>query len=622
MSTNETLAQQLARCVTLFRDPGAKEAQKVEFRVLLALLKNAAISIRPVGGGVEVNGAPSAGADVTALAQRLELHGIADISVPAAPPPAQLFELLRALGDQPTSDDVVTRLTAVGVDRIRVTLAHAAPGGRSTPPASPVAEAEASVDGTPALGTEGILRGEPWRDTASVPMHGVPLVSHDPPPPPAADALPVASTGSPVPPPVSPASPAPPSRARASASPHAPTPPGAPPEGVRAREGPEPEGPGAAEEIPPALAPPAPEPVSAHPTPAAPAAARPTPPPRSGSGAFTLPPAIVQLLTELERHPAAPDVGDVLAALVQHTETAIKQRRPDQLLGVITGITRVEEGLSEASGARRQYAIALRRVYTKSALDTLVRLLSEPIYRSDAITALRRGGAGAVEVLMELLVAAPTIGERRSAFDALRHMSEGRDQLIHALEHQEWFVVRNVAELIGELGIEEAVPGLVRHLDHEDVRVRKAVAMALAKIGTRRVVEPLRRALHDPSSEVRVQVALGIGGPRSTALAMPCVVALDEEKDEVVRRELILALGRIGTPDAVQALIKWAQPAGRFFGRKPTALRLAAVEGLRLAATPAAVGTLEGLAQDGDRQTQEAARGALADLKRKPGARR
>jgi HEAT repeat protein len=218
---------------------------------------------------------------------------------------------------------------------------------------------------------------------------------------------------------------------------------------------------------------------------------------------------------------------------------------------------------------------------------------------------------------MDLLVAAPTMDERRSAFDALRHMTEGTDQLVHALEHREWFVVRNVAELLGELGIESAVPALARRLDHEDERVRKAVALALAKIGTRGAVEPLRRALHDPSPEVRMQVALGIGGQKSAALAMPLVVAMDEEKDETVLRELILALGRIASPDAVQALIKCSQPAGRIFGRKSAALRLAAVEGLRLAATAAARGTLDGLTDDGDKQVREAARAAVSELGRK-----
>ena len=83
-----------------------------------------------------------------------------------------------------------------------------------------------------------------------------------------------------------------------------------------------------------------------------------------------------------------------------------------------------------------------------------------------------------------------------------------------------------------------------------------------------------------------------------------------------MERELILALGRIGSPDAVQALIKFAQPSGRLFGRKPTALRVAAVEALRLAGTPAAVGTLQGLGGDSDKQVRGAAQAALSDLKK------
>jgi len=330
-----------------------------------------------------------------------------------------------------------------------------------------------------------------------------------------------------------------------------------------------------------------------------------------------LPPGAADVIAELERNGTAPNVGDLLAALIDHAAAAAKLGRFEQVLGVLSGILQVEEKIPEASGVRRQYTIALRRIYTKPVLEGLSRLLAAPKHRAAAVAALQRGGAAGVEVLMDVLAAAPTVGERRAVFDALKHMTEGTDQLVHMLGHSEWFVVRNVAELIGELGMEDAVPALGKCLDHADERVRKAVGLALAKIGTRGAAEPLRRALRDRSQEVRMQVAVGIGGRKSSALAMPLVVAMEEEKDEAVVRELILALGRIGSPDAVQALIKWAQPTGRFFGRKPSELRVAAVEGLRLAATPAALGTLEGLSDDGDREVRDAAGRAVTELKRK-----
>jgi HEAT repeat protein len=566
MPTSDAFASGFARCLDLFRDPAAKEAQKREFRALIGLLQGAAITLRMTGGRIVVNGAPCAGENLTSLVQRLDLHGIAEIVIPPNPLPADLFELLKSLADQPDAADVLTRYGTAGADRILVSSAPSGPEdyGSGTPV---VPSPDAPVDRTAGtLGTGGILRGESLRDIASVPIRGVPLVTHDPLPPPAVTALPGEGDAAPPAPPPSPG------------------------------------------ELSLSVATPATPPPAPSPPPAG----------KAAPSAMALPSRIAAALAQLERSPTAPSVSDLLAGLVRDADVALKQNRMEQTLQIVVSIARIEQRVPEAGGMRRQYAIALNRVFTKPVLGALSHLVIAPRYRADAIVALQRAGAAAVEVLIDRLTAAATVGERRAVFDALRHMTEGTEQLIRMLEHPEWFVVRNVAELIGELGMEEAVPALAGKLEHGDERVRRAVALALAKIGTRSAAEPLRRALRDRSTEVRMQVALGIGGRKSFALAMPLVVALEEEKDEAVERELILALGRIGSPDAVQALIKFAQPTGRLFGRKPITRRLAAVEALRLAGTPPAVGTLEGLVDDGDREVREASRAALGDLKRKP----
>src|SRR2546427_13192763 len=110
----------------------------------------------------------------------------------------------------------------------------------------------------------------------------------------------------------------------------------------------------------------------------------------------------------------------------------------------------------------------MRRFYTKPVLEGLSRLLGAPKHRAAAVAALQRGGAAGVEVQMDVLAAAPTVGERRAVFDALKHMTEGTDQLVHMLDHSEWFGGRNGAELIGELGSEGAGPGLGKRLAHAD----------------------------------------------------------------------------------------------------------------------------------------------------------
>jgi HEAT repeat protein len=309
----------------------------------------------------------------------------------------------------------------------------------------------------------------------------------------------------------------------------------------------------------------------------------------------------------------------VLAVLGPQVEDALRGNRLERVLKIIATIVRLEQSVPEGS-ARRNYGIALRRMYSKPLLKGLVSLLGVPKLQADAVLALQRGGADAAELLLDQLIAASALSERRGIFDALLQMNAGREQLIPLLRHKKWFVVRNAAELIGEMGMQTAVAELAECLGHDDERVRKAVALALTKIGTASTSEPLRRALRDKSPEVRVQVAVGVGleGRRTTGLAMPIVVALQEEEDDTVRRELILALGRIGTPDAVQALIKVAQPAGFLFGRKPAALRLAAVEALRVAGTAPALGTLEGLSGDGDKLVRAAAQSAVKELTKRP----
>jgi len=501
MIVPQAFATLFARTLDLFRDPTAKEDQKTQFRALVDQLRFDAVSITVVAGRLAVNGTPVDGAACGALAQRLEFHSIGQIQIPAAPPAAEMFELLRALADQPGEDDVPTRLRGNGAQRISVTI----------------------------------------QSTSTVPQ-------------------------------VSPQVPAP----------------------------------------------------TAAPAPAPPAAPEPTESPMiladEGAGAFA--PATASsrsstdIVAELLRKPTGPQVGELLAILGQQLQTAMRANRLEQALAIVAGIVRAEQSIGDEA-KRRQYSIALKRMYSKPLLEAIAHLVPMPSQRDNALLALQRAGESGVEVLLDLLVAAPTIDERRGIFQALTGMKEGTDQLVHMLGHHQWFVVRNVAELVGELGLEEAVPALARQLGHEDERVRKAVALALAKTGSRSAAEPLRRALKDKSPEVRIQAAVGVGGRKASALAMPLVVAMGEEENEAVEQELMLALGRIGSPDAVQALIKFAQPGGKLFGRKPTQLRVTAVEALRLAATPAAIGTLEGLGADSDKQVRAAAQAALRDLKQK-----
>jgi len=87
--------------------------------------------------------------------------------------------------------------------------------------------------------------------------------------------------------------------------------------------------------------------------------------------------------------------------------------------------------------------------------------------------------------------------------------------------------------------------------------------------------------------------------------------ALDGEEDQEVQAVILAVLGRQATDEAVARLIKAAEPDGRLFKRKPTALRVSAIQALAEANTPAAQAALKRLVDDKDREVKDTAVRAL-----------
>ncbi len=254
----------------------------------------------------------------------------------------------------------------------------------------------------------------------------------------------------------------------------------------------------------------------------------------------------------------------------------------------------VDEVSSEASA--RVYRLELKRLLSKHHIAQFARLAATGAQRELAIAVLRRLGSDATEILMDLLVETEAMAERRGYFSALTRMEDGTEIIIHHLDHPTWYVVRNAAELCGEMRLAAAVPKLTQHLGHADERVRKSVAVALSRVGTSESLEPLARMLKDPSAAIRVQVLGNLDGTKSRPLAMPLAALLESEEHPDVLREILRALGRIGTPDALLALRRVAQGEVRRLHKR---FRLHAIESLGVAGTPG-VPILRALAGDAD----------------------
>ncbi len=319
-------------------------------------------------------------------------------------------------------------------------------------------------------------------------------------------------------------------------------------------------------------------------------------------------------LAVVAREPYAAGVLDALTELFLGIQDALEAGEVEPAVHAMAAMIAWEPEAPVGS-PRNSYRIVLQRLLTPEHLKRVAPFVSDPRLGHEATKVMQRGGADAAVVLLGRLAAADELRERRALVTALRGIPEGLDQVVHMLESSQWTVVRNVAEAMGVQRVEEAVPDLVRCLAHSDARVRRAAAVALAKIGTSATVEPLRHVLKEGDPELRALIAASIGGHTSRALAMPLVAFAEQEQDLDVLREYYRALGRIGSPDAVQALIQAAEPGGRLLGRRPAANRIAAVDGLRISGGAAAVTALQGLARDGDKAVRESVVRALEELK-------
>ena len=264
----------------------------------------------------------------------------------------------------------------------------------------------------------------------------------------------------------------------------------------------------------------------------------------------------------------------------------------------------LREDTEEDPGLRRAVMIAVRRLNQSGLLRGLARLLPRRReLRDDAIRVLARYGETASDVLIELLVSTDAAPERRAYRVALTHCPAAAPALIHLLGDTRWFVVRNAAELLGELGVSDSDGKLVQAMRHADARVRRAAATALARLGTPRALRALQQSLTDKVPAVRLQSALGLSTIRNPRAVPSVLEAFEKEEDPDVQAALLSALGSMPTTEAVERLRRAAEPGG-LMKRKPISVRLHAVQALADAGTHSAHVALRTFATDRDKEVE------------------
>jgi len=284
-------------------------------------------------------------------------------------------------------------------------------------------------------------------------------------------------------------------------------------------------------------------------------------------------------LLAVVRQPYDGDILDRLTAFSERVAIALRQDEADAALSALGVVARLEPGAPDGT-PRNSYRIVLRRILDRETLVQIAAFTTDPALADPACEVLACASAEGTEVLLGLLASAESMRERKAYVNALKVMPEGRDQIVLMLTHPQWFVVRNVAELAGEMRLEEAVPTLGGLLTHADARVRRAAALALVKFGTPPATDALLRALREGNAETRTLIASLVGQAQGDVFTMPLAALLESEEDLDALREVCLALGRLGSPSALEALER-AQAKGGMFSKRARALKDAAAQALQ-----------------------------------------
>jgi HEAT repeat protein len=265
----------------------------------------------------------------------------------------------------------------------------------------------------------------------------------------------------------------------------------------------------------------------------------------------------------------------------------------------------------------------IRRLLHRASLQLLATRVPVTTERTVVLELMARAGDAAVEMLVQQLLASTESQARRAFFDSVVALDLNATLLIDLVRDSRWFVVRNAVALLGEMGVDQADTAMLPLLTHEDDRIRIASARALMRFGTAKAIQGLHGVIDDRHPEVRRIAAAayglpgtGPGGARPQAARLSA--ALDKEPNDDVALEMLASMGKLGSADAIQRLLRIAQPVAAEPGERAVPrdawLRIAALESLVRARGGAVLPAIEALVGDADPEVAAAVMRLRASL--------
>ena len=309
-------------------------------------------------------------------------------------------------------------------------------------------------------------------------------------------------------------------------------------------------------------------------------------------------------LLKLERDPArAPEVARDVAALAEDLFLAGDY---ESVLAVVTA-------LQEQAADAKAIASAGSRVALDSIVNTvpfveaaeIIGEMGEAEAACFADICARIGPAATDALKVHLETEALTPARARTSAIVKKYGARAVSRLSSVAGSNKWAAKRNVAELLGEIGVAEAVPLLQPLLRGQEPRVVTAAVRALASIKDPAAARAVHMVLRAATGDQRRAVVDALVEQRDARVVPVLVRIIDESDpfgaDHAIVLETVGALAQVGDDQAVPALAALMRKKKFLARKKARALKEQSLTALRAIKTPAATQAVAEAAKTGDR---------------------
>jgi len=270
-----------------------------------------------------------------------------------------------------------------------------------------------------------------------------------------------------------------------------------------------------------------------------------------------------ELMALMEREPDDRRYRELARLLTVRGQTLKREGDFDTLFPVVLRLLNQNSDESRSPESRQAAYSAFRELAAGEMTEHLLDHLEDESFRQKEIVYLVLHHLGG-EVVTAIV---PRIVDRENQFACtalttalLRLGPPAVPQLLSLLKDGRWRVARCAAKVLGDMGSREAVTGLTLAAYHIDNRVRIEAVHSLARIGGKDATEVLVGLLRDNNRVICRQTILWLGITRNERALIPLLELLGRrgslKKTLTLKKEILLAVGRIGDQRALDTLIR------------------------------------------------------------------